>query len=98
MAYLLCARSIFICCKLGIGRKIDSSVFIADAANMKLDIVISLSVLGGSIFVGITGLQIVDSIVGLAVSALVIKTSAESFGEPITNSWTGSNLETTFTG
>lgn len=67
--------------KLGIGKKIDSSVFIADATNMKLDIVISLSVLGGSIFVGITGLQIVDSIVGLAVSALVIKTSIEVFWE-----------------
>jgi cation diffusion facilitator family transporter len=67
--------------KLSIGKKIDSSVFIADAMNMKLDILISLSVLGGSVFVGITGLQIVDTIVGLAVSALVIKTSIEIFWE-----------------
>ncbi len=67
--------------KMSIGKKIDSSVFVADAMNMKLDIVISLSVLGGSIFVGVTGLQIIDSIVGLVVSALVIKTSIEIFWE-----------------
>lgn len=67
--------------KLGIGKKIDSSVFVADALNMKSDIIISLSVLAGSIAVRITGLQIIDTVVGLAVSALVIKTAIGLFWE-----------------
>ncbi|MCD6159276.1 MAG: cation transporter [Kosmotoga sp.] len=65
--------------KLYIGHKIDSDVFIADAINMKSDIFISLSVAAGMVIVKLTGLFVFDAILGLFVSAFVIKTAIELF-------------------
>ncbi len=65
--------------KLNIGKKINSSVFIADAVNMRSDILISLSVFGGIFLIMLTGLTILDTIVGLIVSAFVIKSAVEIF-------------------
>ncbi|WP_245612755.1 cation diffusion facilitator family transporter [Kosmotoga pacifica] len=65
--------------KLYIGRKIDSSVFLADAINMRSDIYISLSVVVGMVIVKLTDLFVFDTILGLLVSAFVIKTAIELF-------------------
>ena len=65
--------------KLSIGKKINSSVFIADAVNMRSDILISLSVFTGIFLVMLTGLTILDTIVGLIVSAFVMKSAVEIF-------------------
>jgi len=67
--------------KYNIGKSIDSSVFIADAYNMRNDILISLSVLSGMLVIYFTGLVIVDTILGIFVSAVVIKNAVELFLE-----------------
>lgn len=67
--------------KMNIGKKIDSQVFIADALNMRSDIIISLSVLVGILLVLFTGLVWLDAIAGLLVSFIVLKTALDLFLE-----------------
>lgn len=67
--------------KLDVARKIESSVFLADAMNMRMDIIISLSVLGGAIIISFTGIRAIDTLIGLAVSVLVLKTAIGLFWE-----------------
>jgi len=60
-----------------IGKKIDSKMIIANARNMRNDIIISISVLAGLAITFILKMPIFDSIVALLVSLWIIK---EAFG------------------
>lgn len=57
------------------GKRINSSMLIANAMNMRNDVIISVSVLLGLFFTFILKLPILDSIAGLVVSFFIIKTS-----------------------
>jgi cation diffusion facilitator family transporter len=57
------------------GKKINSSMLIANAMNMRNDVIISVSVLLGLFFTFILKLPILDSITGLIVSLFIIRTS-----------------------
>lgn len=63
--------------QFNIGKKIDSKMIIANARNMRNDIIISVSVLAGLAFTFILKMPIFDSIVALLVSLWIIK---EAFG------------------
>ncbi|TYB97435.1 MAG: cation transporter [Kosmotoga sp.] len=67
--------------KYRVGKNISSSVFIADAYNMRNDILISLSVLTGMLVIYFTDLVIIDTLLGMFVSAIVIKNAVELFQE-----------------
>ncbi len=67
--------------KLKIGKKIQNKAIIADALNMKSDVLISLSVLVSVLLVEFTGLNWIDPVAGILVGAIVIKTAIELFWE-----------------
>ncbi|MDR1698583.1 MAG: cation diffusion facilitator family transporter [Prevotellaceae bacterium] len=61
------------------GKKVSSSMLIANAVNMRNDVLISLSVLVGLAFTILLELPILDSIMGLLVGLFILKTSFEIF-------------------
>ncbi|MDF9829003.1 cation diffusion facilitator family transporter [Parabacteroides sp. PF5-6] len=63
------------------GKKINSSMLIANAKNMQNDVLISVSVLVGLFFTFILHLPILDTITGLVISGFIIKTSITIFME-----------------
>lgn len=64
-----------------IGRKIESKMLIANAKNMRNDILISSSVLTGLIFTQILHLPVLDLITAIAVSIWIMKIGFEIFME-----------------
>jgi cation diffusion facilitator family transporter len=67
--------------KLSIGKKINSSSFIADAYNMKNDIFTSASIFIGILIFFITGFEKIDAILALIVSIFIFKVGIEMFME-----------------
>jgi cation diffusion facilitator family transporter len=65
--------------QFAVGRKIGSSLIIANAKNMRNDVLISVGVLLGLGFTYLLDLPILDAITGLLISLFVIKTSIEIF-------------------
>ncbi len=63
------------------GRRINSSLLIANAKNMRNDVVISVGVLLGLFFTFILKMPLLDSVTGLLVSLFIIKISVEIFME-----------------
>ena len=63
------------------GKKISSSMLIANAVNMRNDVLISCSVLVGLAFTFVFKLPILDVITGLIVSLYIIKSSISIFME-----------------
>ncbi|MDH6304697.1 cation diffusion facilitator family transporter [Parabacteroides sp. PF5-5] len=61
------------------GKKIGSSMLIANAMNMRNDVLISASVLLGLFFTFILKMPILDSVTGLIVSFFILKTSISIF-------------------
>jgi cation diffusion facilitator family transporter len=61
------------------GKKTGSSMLIANAKNMKMDVFISISVLLGLFFTFILNAPWLDSLTGLLISLYIIKTSIEIF-------------------
>ncbi len=61
------------------GKKVDSSLLIANAKNMRNDVIISLGVLLGLFFTFILKLPILDSVTGLIISLFIIKSSISIF-------------------
>lgn len=61
------------------GRKANSSLLIANAKNMRNDVIISVGVLAGLIFTFILKLPILDTITGLIISLFIIKTAVGIF-------------------
>ncbi len=64
-----------------IGKKIESNMLIANAKNMRNDILISASVLIGLIFTQVLHLPILDLVTALAVSIWIMKAGFEIFME-----------------
>ena len=65
--------------QLSIGKKTSSSMLIANAKNMRNDVLISLSVLVGLVFTFILKLPIIDTLAGLAVGAYIVKSAWDIF-------------------
>ncbi|MDR1761022.1 MAG: cation diffusion facilitator family transporter [Bacteroidales bacterium] len=63
------------------GKKIDSSMLIANAINMRNDVIISVGVLLGLAFTFIFKLPILDVITGLLISLFIIKSAINIFME-----------------
>lgn len=63
------------------GKKINSSLLMANAINMKNDVLISLGVLIGLAFTFILKLPVFDSITSLVISLFIIKSSINIFME-----------------
>ncbi len=61
------------------GRRIGSTLLIANAKNMRNDVIISVAVLLGLFFTFILEMPILDSVTGLLVSLFIIKVSVEIF-------------------
>jgi cation diffusion facilitator family transporter len=61
------------------GKKTESSMLIANAVNMRNDVLISGSVLVGLVFTFWLKMPILDSIAGLVVSFFILKTAVEIF-------------------
>jgi len=61
------------------GKKINSSMLIANAKNMQNDVIISTGVLLGLFFTFILKIPILDSITGLIISLFIIKSSVSIF-------------------
>lgn len=64
-----------------IGKKIESNMLIANAKNMRNDILISLSVLVGLVFTFLLKLPILDMLTAIAVSIWIMKAGFEIFIE-----------------
>lgn len=61
------------------GKRVKSSLLIANAVNMRNDIVISVGVLAGVAFTFLLKLPVLDNITGLVISAFIIKSSIDIF-------------------
>ena len=61
------------------GKKVASSMLIANAVNMRNDVLISVSVLIGLVFTFVLKMPILDSIAGLIVSLFILKTAVGIF-------------------
>jgi len=61
------------------GKRINSSLLIANAKNMRNDVIISIGVLLGLFFTFILKLPILDTVTGLIISLFIIKTSVGIF-------------------
>lgn len=63
------------------GKKANSSMLIANAKNMRNDVLISSGVLLGLVFTFVFGLPILDSLTGLLISIYIIKSAIDIFME-----------------
>lgn len=61
------------------GKRINSSMLIANAKNMQNDVLISAAVLAGLFFTFILHMPVLDTVTGLVISAFIIKTSVGIF-------------------
>ncbi len=62
-----------------VGKKVNSSMLIANAKNMQNDVIISLSVLAGLIFTFVFELPILDTIIALGVSGWIMYVAFKIF-------------------
>ncbi len=67
--------------KIGLGKKISSSMLVADGQNMRLDIITSVVVMFSLIIGRVTGLTIIDAITGILVSIWIIRIAVSIFLE-----------------
>ena len=63
------------------GKQINSQLLIANAVNMRNDVLISLSVLIGLVFTYLCNLPVLDVITGLIISLFIIKSAVDIFME-----------------
>lgn len=61
------------------GKRVGSSLLIANAKNMQNDVIISVGVLAGLFFTFILKMPILDAVTGLIISLFIIKTSIGIF-------------------
>ena len=67
--------------KMKIGREVNSQMVIADAKNMRADIVLSVSVLAGLLVTNFAGLPVIDSIMAVLVSLWILRNGISVFME-----------------
>jgi len=65
--------------RLGAGRRLDSAALIADGHHAKADAYVSLAVIASSIVVAL-GVPIADPIIGLAITAVILRITWQSWG------------------
>ena len=75
----IAAKIILFIYKIRIGKEVESQMVIAEALNMKADIVLSSSVLAGLLITELTGLSVIDSIMAIGVSVWILKSGLEIF-------------------
>lgn len=63
------------------GKKVDSSLLMANAKNMRNDVIISVGVMLGLVFTFTLNLPILDTITGLIISLFIIRTAVKIFIE-----------------
>lgn len=78
------------------GRKIESSMLIANAKNMRNDILISAGVLIGLFFTFILNMPLLDTVTGFIISIFIIKTAVEIFTDTNAELMDGINDETVY--
>ncbi|MDR3118639.1 MAG: cation diffusion facilitator family transporter [Mediterranea sp.] len=61
------------------GKRINSSLLIANAKNMRNDVIISVGVLAGLFFTFVLRLPVLDTVTGFIISLFIIKTSIGIF-------------------
>ena len=79
--FSIIGKSILAVWQFRIGKKIDSNMIIANARNMRNDILISLSVLAGLTFTFMLNMPILDNVTALIVSFWIIKEAVGIYKE-----------------
>lgn len=77
----IAAKIILFIYKYRIGKEVQSQMVIADAKNMRADIVLSVSVLAGLIFTNFLQLPVIDSVMAVAVGVWILKNGISIFME-----------------
>jgi cation diffusion facilitator family transporter len=67
--------------QFGQGKRTGSSMLIANAKNMRNDVIISVGVLLGLLFTFVFNLPVLDSVTGLLISLYIIKSAVQIFME-----------------
>lgn len=67
--------------KISVGRRVNSSMLVADGKNMQNDVIISVGVLAGLLATHLLGMPVLDSITALAVSIWIIRVAFKIFME-----------------
>jgi cation diffusion facilitator family transporter len=67
--------------KISVGRRVNSSMLVADGRNMQNDVIISVAVLVGLLAANILAMPVLDSITALLVSAWIIRVAFKIFME-----------------
>jgi cation diffusion facilitator family transporter len=62
-----------------LGKRADSQMLVANAANMRTDVLISCGVLVGLFFTFVLELPILDTVTGLVISLFILRTAVEIF-------------------
>ncbi|MDC7124701.1 MAG: cation diffusion facilitator family transporter [Spirochaetales bacterium] len=75
------AKLILFLYKIRIGKEVESQMVIADAMNMKADIILSASVFAGLIITKFSNFPLIDTIMAAAVSVWIIKNGVSIFME-----------------
>jgi cation diffusion facilitator family transporter len=75
----ICGKYALSIVQLRIGKKTSSPMLIANAQNMRNDVLISISVLVGLIFTFVLKLPIIDTLAGLAVGTYIVKSAWDIF-------------------
>ncbi|MDC7226098.1 MAG: cation diffusion facilitator family transporter [Spirochaetales bacterium] len=75
------AKFVLFVYKMRIGREVNSQMVIADAENMKADIVLSSSVLAGLLVTVFANLPIIDSIMAIGVGLWILRNGISIFME-----------------
>ncbi|MBI9107125.1 MAG: cation transporter [Spirochaetales bacterium] len=77
----IAAKFVLFIYKMKIGKEVNSQMVIADAKNMRADIILSSSVLVGLLVTALSGYPVIDLIMALGVSVWIIKNGFEIFME-----------------
>ena len=77
----IAAKLVLFLYKMKIGREVNSQMVIAEAKNMRADIILSASVLAGLLVTMLTGYPVIDLIMAVGVSLWIIRNGFEVFME-----------------
>jgi cation diffusion facilitator family transporter len=67
--------------KISVGRRVNSSMLVADGKNMQNDVVISVAVLAGLVATHVLDMPVLDSVTALVVSIWIIRVAFKIFME-----------------
>ena len=67
--------------KISVGRRVNSSMLVADGKNMQNDVIISVAVLAGLVATHVLDMPVLDSVTALVVSIWIIRVAFKIFME-----------------